>query len=376
MLLLTLLLFIVIFSVVVLIHELGHFTAAKLTGVKVEEFGWGFPPRLWSKKFKGTLYSINALPIGGFVKLYGEEFNAPVADPKSFWNKKPAKKALVLGGGVVANVILGALLYYVLLATQSFTSSPIFLFEPYKFPFGQTVTYSTLITAVSSDSPAATAGILPGDLVTMVDNTALTTAEELNGAVAGKQGQSLVLTVKNLSTSQTRTVNATPYYDDQYHKTRFGVELGEVAFIKYPTTPQKILSGFMHSANVLIYTVRTLGSLISLSATSHSLSPVTDNVTGPVGIAAIVGTVVKASGPQVIRNLVELAALLSLALGISNILPIPAMDGGHLAFVAYEVVSRRKPNPKIQERLNRWGFYALIFLSILIAFKDVRNLFR
>lgn len=350
--------------------------AAKLIGVKVEEFGWGFPPKLWAKKIKGTLYSLNLLPIGGFVKLYGEEFDAPVKDPAAFWNRRPCQKALVLAGGVVANLLLGAGLYYIILAPRSFVSAPIFLFKDYTFPFGQTELRSTLITNVAKDSPAANAGLLPGDLVEAINNNYVFSAEGLNTAISGQENKSQLLLVRNISTGARRTVNATPYYDTTFQKTRFGVELGEVAFISYKQPGEKALSGVLHSANVLIYSVKTLGDLVTLSSKEGTLAPVSEQVTGPVGIASIVGAVVRTSGPQLFSNLLELAALLSLALGFTNILPIPAMDGGHLVFVAYEVVARRKPNARLQERVNRYGFYVLIVLSLLIAFKDLKNLFR
>lgn len=376
MIIISLLIFLLIFSLVIMIHEGGHFLMAKLTHVKVEEFGWGFPPKIWAKQFKGTLYSLNLLPIGGFVKLYGEEFDAPVKDPASFWNKRPSHKALVLVGGVLANLLLGIGLYYVILASRGFVSAPIFLFRDYTFPFGHTETRSTLITNVAPDSPAAVAGLMPGDLVEAVNNNYVYSAEGLNVAVTGRQGQSQLLLVKNISTGSRRTVNATPYYDATFQKTRFGVELGQIAFVSYRSVQEKALAGVLHSANVLIYSVKTLGDLVTLSSQEGSLAPVSEQMTGPVGIAGIVGNVVRTSGPQLFSNLLELAALLSLALGLTNILPIPAMDGGHLVFVAYEVIARRKPNAKLQERINRYGFYVLIILSLLIAFKDLKNLFR
>ena len=376
MLIVTLLIFLLIFSFVVLVHEGGHFIAAKLIGVRVEEFGWGFPPKLWAKKIKGTLYSINLLPIGGFVKLYGEEFDAPVKDTDSFWHHRPRHKALVLVGGVVANLLLGVGLYYLILASHGFVSAPIFLFKDYTFPFGTTSVSSTLIVNVVAGSPGAVAGLIPGDLITAVNGRPVATAELLNDSVAGKAGQTQVLLVRNITTGVVRTVNATPYYDETFHKTRFGLELVKVAFISYLSPLEKTLAGFGQSANVLIYSVKTLGDLFSLSAQSGSTAPITEQVTGPVGIAGIVGTVIKTSGPQLLNNLLELMALLSLALGFTNILPIPAMDGGHLAFVAYEVVFRRKPNKRFQEAVNRYGFYVLIVLSLLIAFKDFRNLIK
>jgi len=154
------------------------------------------------------------------------------------------------------------------------------------------------------------------------------------------------------------------------------VELSQVAFISYDKPVDRVFSGFEHAANVIIYSGKTLGDLATLSAQTGSTAPISENVTGPVGIAGIVSTVIRTSGPQLFNNLLELMALLSLALGVTNILPIPAMDGGHLAFVAYEVITRKKPNAKFQERVNRYGFYVLIILSLLIAFKDVKNLFR
>lgn len=356
-------------------HELGHFLAARLCGVLVEEFGWGLPPKIWGKKIGKTTYTINALPIGGFVRLYGSEFEKP-DDPKAFWNQSIGKRLLVLSAGVIFNVLLAAIFYYFILVTHNFTSQPIFLFNEYKFPFGQTQVYSTLITNVAVSSPAANAGLLPGDLVIAVNGRAVSSSTELNNAVAGQEGKSQVLTVKNISLGTTRTVNATPYYDLKYQKTRFGLELGEVAYAKYNSLPEKVASGFLQTANIGSYTIKTLADLISVSVKTKSLAPVSENLTGPIGIAQIVGIVVKTSGSQLIWNLLEIGALLSLALGITNILPIPAMDGGHIAFVLYEVITRRKPSRKIHEKVTQYGFYGLIALSILIAAKDILRLFK
>ncbi|MCX6783638.1 MAG: M50 family metallopeptidase [candidate division WWE3 bacterium] len=373
--LITILVFLILFSIIIMFHELGHFLAARASGVLVEEFGWGFPPKIWGKKIGKTTYTINALPIGGFVRLYGSEFEKP-NDPKAFWNQSIAKRLLVLSAGVVFNILLAAIFYYFILVTHNFVSQPIFLFNEYKFPFGQTQVYSTLITNVAVSSPAANAGLLPGDLVTAVNSHAVTTSVELNNAVAGKQGKSQVLTVKNISLGTTRTVNATPYYDSQYQKTRFGLELGEVAYASYNTPLEKAASGFLQTANIGAYTVKTLVDLVSVSVKTKSFAPVSENLTGPIGIAQIVGIVVQTSGPQLIWNLLEIGALLSLALGITNILPIPAMDGGHIAFVLFELITKRKPSRVIHEKVTQYGFYALIALSILIAAKDIWRLLK
>jgi len=371
---LTALAFLVIFSLVVMFHELGHFLASKLQGIEVEEFGFGFPPRLWGKKIGKTLYSVNALPIGGFVKIHGEDESVTGHhDPTSFWHQSPRKRLLVLTAGVIANFILGAGLYYVALGFNDFKSTPIFLFSEYKFPFGQEQLVSTLITGVADGSPASKAGLVPGDLITAVDGQAVTSSNLLNEFVNTKKDQPQILTIENLSTGDKHPVTVAAYYDTEYNKWRFGLELGEVAFLTYQKHLDKAFAGFEHSVNVVFYTVKTLSDLVSLSFTTRSFAPVTDNVTGPVGLAQVVSLLVTSSGNRLFWNLLEMTALLSLALGISNILPIPAMDGGHVAFVVYEIIFRRKPNKRFQEAVTKWGFYGLIGLSLLIAFKDIRN---
>src|SRR3989339_196917 len=379
----SLIIFFLILGLLVLIHEFGHFIAAKKSGVLVEEFGIGFPPRLWGKKVGETLYSINALPLGGFVRLYGEEYDE-MTDGKSLKNKAfvykhPSKKVLIVLAGVLMNTILGVSIYYSLLSINRFQSDPIPLITPYKFRFG-TQEGRVVTTNILKDSPAEKGGLSVEDIilryqVSETQNTAkwvsVRSSQEFINAIKVSLGKNVYLEVENIRNGNRKIVSVTPYYNKELKRAVIGINLLDTVVLKYNTFTQKSLSGFMHSYNILSYNFSTIGELVKIAFKEKSFSPVSHTVSGPIGIYSVVNDVVQTSGEKLIKNILNIVGLLSLSLAFMNVLPLPALDGGRLIFVIYEWVSGKRVNKTFEKYVNLIGFFSLILLGILVSINDV-----
>jgi len=363
--------FILILSILVILHELGHFIAAKRSGIGVEEFGFGLPPRLWGKKIGETIYSINWLPFGGFVRLVGED---PTDEKKgqknSFYVKSLGQRTKVVVAGVVANFILAVAIFYVILFALGFKVSLPLLFE-HKFKFVNE-TRQVLISEVGSGSPAELSGIKLGDSIINVEGVKISSISQLQGIIRSSEGKSLNVVLEDPINNKTRVVQATPIYSDQLKAPALGVGLGELIVLNYQTPPQKIFGGFIHSYNILAYSIDGFGQLIGYAISQHNIEPVSEGVSGPVGIAAITSQAV-ALGPI---SVLQLVGLLSLNLAVINILPIPALDGGRFLFIIIETVTRRRVNPSIEKWTHTIGFAFLLALIVLITYNDVLKLLR
>lgn len=366
---LAIIIFIFIFSFLVLSHELGHFFAAKKLGVKVEELGIGLPPRAYGKKIGETMYSINWIPFGGFVRLLGEDPGS--ADPQeqqSFDNKKPKIKAIILLAGVTVNILTAIFLFYILLGFNSFQTNQVQLFD-YRFPLGNHFIYPPAISLVKENSPAAEAGIEEFDLILSGNGKEFQTTEELIVFLQENAGQEVVLFVQNFYTKQEKIVTLTPRKDPPEGEGPAGIGINSINRLSYDTPIEKIFSGFLHGYNMVHFTFTTLGNLIKTSIIEKNVAIISRAVSGPVGILAFTKMSLEVGFWQVFT----LAAVLSLALGTMNLLPIPAVDGGRMIFVLYEAIFRKRAPAKLERGINMIGFYFLLALLFLITLKDIKQ---
>ncbi len=350
--------FILILSLLVLVHEFGHFIAAKKSNVKVEEFGIGFPPRIWGIKKGETLYSINALPIGGFVKLYGEEYqeankkNVAMSD-RTFVYKHPFRKMIIIVAGVVMNFLLAWVLISYLFTRG--VPSPI---------------NKVLVDSIVPGSPAQVAGLRNGDIVYEADvhdrKIVITTSQDLIDASKQYGGIPMVLKVernhKNLA------VTVIPRKNPPQGQGALGIIITSFMVKKYPWYQ----APFYGLAESLSITRATAFELLKAVVQLLTLKKPNVDVAGPVGIAQYTGQAIKFGQDAVL----ELIALLSLNLAIINILPFPALDGGRLVFVVYEWVTKKRVNQKIEQYVNMFGFFVLISLAILVTINDIIKLFK
>lgn len=362
----TIVLFLAILFALVLVHELGHFMVAKWTKMRVDEFAIGFPPRLFSKRVGETIYSLNLLPIGGYVKIYGEngEEEAPFTntDKSRAFNTRPRlHQALVLIAGVVMNVLTAWLIFF----TIAMIGTPTIVAE------GSGETGQLLVTEVVTDSAAALANIPLGAEITVV-NTNNDTLDQLTPAnltqfVRTHDTATISLTYSHNGNDQTvNLVPQTGVIENEPDRPIIGLGTALVTTVREgPISALKTAT--IQTGTGLYYITLGIGSLFASIAT---LSTDLSSVTGPVGIAGLVGDAASFG----LISLLSFTAFISLNLAIINLLPIPALDGGRLLFVAIEAVIRRPINPKWMARVNLTGFTLLILLMIAVTYGDVTRL--
>lgn len=363
---LAIIIFIIILSVLVMIHEFGHFIMAKRAGIEVEEFGYGLPPRIWGKKIGKTIYSINWLPFGGFVRLKGEDpTDVHKNDKDSFWVKTPLQRTSVIVAGVFMNFLLAVVIFYVALFMLGFkVNLPLLVDHDFKFV---NESRQVWITGIVDGSPAQQAGIEAGDSIVGANGENIDSIDKLESVIRSSENKEINFTVENSATNVRRDVKATPKFSDKLNAPAIGVGLGELASLKYETPTQKLFAGFIHSYNTLDYSMRVFAQLIRTSIRERNISAVSEGVSGPVGIAAVTSQAV-ALGPS---SVLQLAALLSLNLAFLNILPIPALDGGRFFFLLVEVITRKRTHPKLEKWVHTIGFAVLIGLILLITYNDI-----
>lgn len=344
---------------------------AKRNGIGVEEFGFGLPPRIWGKKIGETIYSVNWLPFGGFVKLVGEDPTDHRRDQKnSFYVKSTWQRTQVVVAGVVMNLLLAVLIFYIILAAIGFkVSLPLLVDHEFKFV---NQSRQVLVVDVSKDSPAERAGIKPSDSIVEINGERIGAIEKLQQKIRSAEGQELTILLENPVNNETREVKSTPKLSEELQAPALGIGLGELVVLKYETLGQKLFSGFAHSYNTIEYSGRVLARIIGFSIAQRDITPVSEGVAGPVGIASITSQAVSL-GPI---SVLQLFGVLSLNLAILNILPIPALDGGRFAFLMFEVVTRKRVHASFEKWVHTIGFALLIGLILLITYNDILKLIR
>lgn len=378
---LTFVVLVITLSLIVLVHEFGHFITAKKLGVRVEEFGVGIPPRLFGKRIKGTIYSINLLPFGGFVKLKGEDdfdlqdIESP--DPESFAFKSPIKRGIILFSGVFMNMVLGVFLYYIILTLNGYKSLNIPLFYDFSFKYGTQEVLNTTVMSFSKDSAAQLAGIQAGEAVLELDGVPVYSAKDVRDYVATREGVpvKVLLTDLRQASRPLRTVEVSPKKSEDVDGVVLGVYLSPSVSIHYFGRWEKLLVGPLHSYNMLSYTVFTLKNLVSDSFQEKDISLVAESVSGPVGIYSVIEAIFKYGGSKAYLSLLDLIALMSVSLAVINLLPVPALDGGRLLFVVLEGIRGKRVFPKLEETLHRWGMLVLLLVLVLVTAKDLFRIF-
>lgn len=363
-----------VLSFLILIHEFGHFLAARYFGVKVKEFGIGFPflGRIFTFKRGETLYSINWLFLGGFVSLYGEE-SLDEKGPHSFSSQSVWKRIIIAGAGVVVNILFAVLVFTILLASSGFKTDYQSPFEN-KLPFGKQEPY-VLIVGVDENSPAKEAGLKFLDRVLKVNGKEISDVSQLQTLVKENVGNELSLTVENLrEENKNREIKVTPRVNPPPGEGALGIGLDEGTRLTYESLPEKIFVGFLHSANMVELQFAGLKKFIGESFEKRSVEPVASKASGPIGVVAVLGILVQNSGSEALKVLATLTALISLLLGIGNLLPLPAVDGGRLFFYYIEALTGKRVSPRVENAIHAIGFFVLIFLLILITINDISKL--
>ncbi len=373
----TIIIFIITIGLLVLIHELGHYLAAKKFNIKVLEFGFGLPPRAWGKKIGETIFSLNWLPFGGFVHLLGEDDNKKenLEDNRSFASQHVLKRIAVVVAGVFMNLILAWILYTVVLASQNFQTQIPLLSEHKFVGVNQTNETVILITFVADQSPAQSVGIKAGERVIAFNDQFLKDHTELINLTKQNAGQQIKLTLTDIKKSTYRSIEVTPRVDPPAGQGALGIGLDslQIANLDYNEGWQKLLVGPIHSWNIGAYSVDILGKTIARSFAQRNPQPVLENVAGPIGITGIVDQILKVNNPLI--PYLDFIAALSLNLAVVNILPFPGLDGGRLLFLMIEAVTRKKPHPTFEKYVHTIGLFILIGLIIVITASDIFKIF-
>jgi len=340
--LITIVAFLGVLAVLILAHELGHFVTARAFGVGVDEFGLGFPPRLLSVKRGETRYSLNAVPLGGFVKMAGEE---DPKVPRSLASKGIGTRLLVLSAGSLMNFLLPLLLFSVAFMV------------PHDVVFGQVV-----VEEVAPGSPAARVGIEPGDTLLRVNGNSVRNTGDLHRYIQLNLGKEVTIAVKH-SDSTTEEIQVIPRWRPPEGQGAIGIVIktsDSTIVRQYYPFWQAIPMGIGECIGTFI--------LFKNGIISTIIGTVPVAVVGPVGIAEITGEVAKAG----ISPLLEFAAFLSINLAIINIFPLPALDGGRIVFVLLEWVRRgRRVPPKREGLIHFIGFAMLMALILAITYQDI-----
>ncbi len=358
--LLTIIAFVLILGFLVLVHELGHFLVARRFGVAVEEFGLGFPPKVISKKIGPTVYSLNAIPLGGFVKIKGEDASTS-NDPDSFASRPVWQRTVIVASGVTMNIIAGWLILVVLFAV----GAPLEITPDINRAYVRSS--DVIITAVVANSPASRAYLKSGDKILAVHGQLIDTVDTLQAIIAKLPSQVIVVNYERAGVPASTKLTPEVLSDVASGRAVMGVALAEVGLVRYPLG-QAIITGVSATGSYLERIVAAFGGIIKNLAQGASVG---DKIGGPVAIAVATGDMVA----QGWRYALLFTAILSFNLAIINILPFPALDGGRIVFFIVEKLRGRPGRQAVEAAFHRAGFALLMLLAVFITYRDIVRFF-
>lgn len=356
---LTIIVVLLIISILVTVHEFGHYITARKFGMKVEEFAVGMGPAIFKhiSKKTGILYSVRCVPIGGFCKIKGEDGESTEND--SFGSKKIWQRAIVLSAGVFMNLIFTIILIYIgLIVGMPDVVNPDQNYNGAKFSNERILIRSVLI-----GSTAEKAGIKSGDDILSINDQKITNSKLLNETLQTSNGINLVL--KDSNGKEKLVTNLNKEFNESYNKDIFGIDFAQVAVISYGPL-QAIPKTFQTTGYFTVEMFKGLGFMMSSIFSGHGLP---EGLSGPIGITFITSEAIR----QGMSYVLYIIAQISLNLAIINIVPFPALDGGRLLFLAFEKIKGKPLNEKFELIANGVGFLLLMLLLVVVTFKDVGN---
>jgi regulator of sigma E protease len=346
--------FVAVLGILIFFHELGHFLVARLLGVGVEKFSLGFGPKLFGKKIGRTDYIVSILPLGGYVKMVGEEPNADISPadiPVSFTHKHVFKRILIVAAGPFFNFFLAVIIFFGLFQIHgSFIVKPV-------------------IGDVNEGLPAHQAGLQKDDQIIEINGLAIKSWEEMAVIITDSKGRSLDLTVRR--GESTFAVNVIPkqisaknIFGEEIKRYVIGIQSSGDTFVKdlnpFQALSESIIQTWKISKLVVISIVKMIQGSLSIKTMG-----------GPIMIAEMAGDQAREGA----ANLIFFIALLSINLGILNILPIPVLDGGHLIFFFIEAATGRPVSIRVREIAQQAGIVILILLMIFVFYNDISRIF-
>ena len=345
--------FVIVLGVLIFFHELGHFIVARLFGVGVQKFSLGFGPRIFGKQIGITDYRVSAIPLGGYVKMVGDEPDAeldPADIPISFTHKHVFKRFLIVAAGPFFNLLLAVIIFFGI-----YVISGTYIVKP-------------TIGKVDPDSPAAMAGLLDNDEIVAINGVEITSWESMAGVISSSEGQRLVITVAREAELHDLTV--TPQlkttkniFNEDIDRYVIGIAAAGDIVQKDLSFAQAAVESVAQTYNISKLTILSVIKLIQGTVSAKTLG-------GPIMIAEMAGQQAKAGA----TNLVFFIALLSINLAILNFLPIPVLDGGHLVFFTIEMIIGRPVNTRMREVAQQAGIFILIMLMIFVFYNDISRI--
>jgi regulator of sigma E protease len=350
--------FVIVLGLLIFVHEFGHFLWAKIFRVKVLKFSLGFGPKLFSRQYGDTEYLLSAFPLGGYVKMYGEtlgEEEIPAYEQSRSFSHKPVwQRFIIVAGGPLFNLIFAAFLFFLIFYIAGFP-------QPIE---------STKIGQVSPGSPAEAAGMIAGDMIVSINGTETTKWEEVSGLIMNSGGQPVTLVVQRETAQLDITV------EPRLEKDRniFGEEIGERLMIGISRSDEvfyekvslwrAVGAGIEQTWNFIYLTI------VGLVKIMQKVIPASE-IGGPILIAQLAGQQMEAGWV----NFLFFMAVISVNLGILNLLPIPILDGGHLVFFSVEAVLRKPLSMKAMELMQQIGLVLLGSLMVFVFYNDLLRLF-
>lgn len=354
MIFLTIIIFLFSLGLLILVHEFGHFIAAKKAGVKVQEFCIGFPPRIWSKKYKETIYSVGLIPFGGFVNMFGEFGQAKASN--SFAKKSIANRTLITISGVLMNFLLAILIFTIGLYTVGL---PMDAEEAQKYG-GQILKNEITIFDVVAASPAKMAGIEPKDIILEFDGQIFNTASEVQNYFHQRAGQEVNLLIKRDGNTFEKKVLVGK---EASNKGKIGISYGFISLARFNFL-SSIKLAFLGAFKLAVL---ILGFFADLISRAFKAPEILESVSGPIGIFFLVKESIILGLPYFLFLIGQISATLA----IINILPFPALDGSRLLFLVVEKIRGKRVSAKIENAIYTVGFILLLVLIILISYQDV-----
>ena len=345
----TILTFLLVLSILVLVHELGHFIVARLAGVWVEEFGFGIPPRIVGKKIGNTIYSINLLPFGGFVRLHGESSDQGIKKPKkAFLNKSKVQRLGILLAGVAMNFLLAVVAFGIV---YSLTGVP-------------RESKNVKIVDIAAGSPAQISGLVVGDVVRKVGSEEVETTQEFITLIELEKGNKVQIEIDS-----GKKIIVSPRENPPEGEGPLGVAISTMEIYFPPIWQRPFYGAYYGFQDAYFWGREVVGGIGTvLSGLSRGQAP--RDLAGPVGIYALTSEVSKFGT----LALIHFVGILSVNLAILNILPFPALDGGRVLFVIIETFIGKRITPKVEAAFHTVGMAILLFLLLAITARDIQRL--
>ena len=337
---LTIIVALLIFGVLIISHEFGHFIAAKKSGVDVIEFSVGMGPLIYQKKKKETDYSIRLLPIGGYCKMKGEDDEGDdIYEDGSLFAAPAWKRVIIMAAGAINNFIIAIIIFFIIYCMIGTDAS-------------------TTIGAFSDISPAYEAGMEIGDTIVSINGGAIKEWDDITSYIREGDGSTLTIVIKSAS-GETKTFTVSPYYEETEGVYLIGI---------HPAAKTNVWHAFIDAIKMTgIMIAEIWGIFVGLFRGQVGM----EAFSGPIGATVVIGQYLHAG----LVYLLSIAGSISVSLGFFNLLPIPALDGSHILFTLVEWIHGKPINRKVENRIHLVGFALLLVLAIVIAYKDIVNLF-